>query len=100
MELPQFSPEEITVKTRDDFLIIEGAHKEKDDEAGQGQISRSFTRRYILPVNADQDAIQCDLDAEGVLKVTVPRVQPKGKEEGEEKKHAIAAAKSENGVKA
>jgi len=72
LELQHYTPEEILVKNEDDWLIIQGNHKEKTDE--HGKISRSFKRRYILPVNADKENVTCEINQEGMLTVTVPRI--------------------------
>jgi crystallin, alpha B len=34
LDVQQFTPEEITVKTNDKFIIVEGKHEEKQDEHG------------------------------------------------------------------
>lgn len=47
LDVQQFAPNEITVKTTDKCIIVEGKHEEKADE--HGFISRQFTRRYQLP---------------------------------------------------
>lgn len=39
LDVQQFSPDEITVKTNDKFIIVEGKHEEKQDEHG-------FVSRY------------------------------------------------------
>lgn len=74
LELPHFKPEEITVKTIDDFLVVQGQHEEKKDGSGNGFISRSFKRRYHLPLNADKDEVKCGINKSGILTVTVPRI--------------------------
>lgn len=47
LDVQQFSPEEITVKTADKHIVVQGKHEEKRDE--HGYVSRHFTRRYALP---------------------------------------------------
>lgn len=47
LDVQQFIPNEITVKTTDKFIIVEGKHEEKQDE--HGFVSRQFQRRYMLP---------------------------------------------------
>lgn len=47
LDVQQFTPEEITVKTTDKYVVVEGKHEEKQDE--HGFVSRHFTRRYMLP---------------------------------------------------
>lgn len=47
LDVQQFSPDEISVRTVDDTVVIEGKHEEKEDE--HGFVSRHFVRRYLLP---------------------------------------------------
>lgn len=47
LDVQQFSPNEISVKVTDRFVIVEAKHEEKQDE--HGYVSRQFTRRYMLP---------------------------------------------------
>jgi len=75
MDVHQFSPEEVTVKAVDKYLVVEGKHEEKQDE--HGFVSRSFSRRYRLPddLNAENfdERVTCNLSSDGVLMITVPR---------------------------
>lgn len=47
LDVQQFTPNEITVKTVENAIVVEGNHEEKQDE--HGFISRHFVRRYVLP---------------------------------------------------
>lgn len=47
LDVQQFGPHEISVKTVDDFIVVEGKHEERQDE--HGFVSRQFVRRYQLP---------------------------------------------------
>lgn len=47
LDVQQFGPNEITVTTVDNTVVVEGKHEEKQDE--HGFISRHFVRRYVLP---------------------------------------------------
>ncbi|KAJ8963110.1 hypothetical protein NQ318_018575 [Aromia moschata] len=47
LDVQQFAPNEIVVKTNGNSIIVEGKHEEKQDE--HGFISRHFVRRYVLP---------------------------------------------------
>lgn len=49
LDVQQFTPNEISVKTTEKFIIVEGKHEEKADE--HGFVSRHFVRRYQLPGN-------------------------------------------------
>jgi crystallin alpha B len=47
LDVQQFKPDELTVKTVNDYVVVEGKHEERQDE--HGFISRQFQRRYKLP---------------------------------------------------
>ncbi|XP_068627059.1 protein lethal(2)essential for life-like [Battus philenor] len=80
LDVQHFSPEEISVKTADGFLIVEAKHEERQDE--HGFISRSFTRKYPLPEGIDADSIASKLSSDGVLSVTAPlKAPPKNSDE-------------------
>ncbi|CAH0391501.1 unnamed protein product [Bemisia tabaci] len=55
LDVQQFQPEEVSVKVVDGFLVVEAKHEERQDK--HGYISRSFTRRYKLPKDINEDAI-------------------------------------------
>jgi len=63
----QFKPDEITVKTVNNFVVVEGKHEERQDE--HGFISRQFQRRYKLPDDTEADTVVSQLSSEGVLTI-------------------------------
>jgi crystallin alpha B len=71
LDVQQFSPDEITVKTVDNHVVIEAKHEEKQDE--HGYISRHFVRRYVLPPSHDLVNITSTLSSDGVLTITAPK---------------------------
>ncbi|XP_053619109.1 protein lethal(2)essential for life-like [Plodia interpunctella] len=71
VDVQHFSPDEITVKTSDGFIVIEGKHEEKKDE--HGFVSRQFSRRFKLPEDINVDAVQSRLSSDGVLTVVAPK---------------------------
>ncbi|CAH0547651.1 unnamed protein product [Brassicogethes aeneus] len=72
LDVADFKPEEITVKTIDGNSIqIEAKHDEKED--GHGFVSRQFVRRFVLPNGHDMKAVVSSLSSDGVLTVTAPR---------------------------
>lgn len=71
LDVQHFSPEEISVKTADGYIIVEGKHEEKKDE--HGYVSRQFVRRYALPEGTSPDAVESRLSSDGVLSITAPR---------------------------
>ena len=71
LEVQQFSPEEITVKTVGNQVIVEAKHEERQDE--HGFVSRHFVRRYVLPPSHDVFNITSSLSSDGVLTITAPK---------------------------
>ncbi|XP_026478480.1 protein lethal(2)essential for life-like [Ctenocephalides felis] len=71
LDVQQFKPKEITVKTKDNFVIVEGKHEEQQDE--HGYISRHFVRRYMLPENHEPADVVSSLSSDGVLTITAPK---------------------------
>lgn len=71
LDVQQFAPNEITVKTNDNSIIVEGKHEEKQDE--HGYISRHFVRRYVLPQDHDIREVVSTLSSDGILTITAPK---------------------------
>jgi len=71
VEVENFLPEELTVKTVDHYIIVEGKHEEKEDP--HGFISRQFTRKYLLPIDTKPENVTCNLSTDGILLISVPR---------------------------
>ncbi|VDP05001.1 unnamed protein product [Soboliphyme baturini] len=71
MDVSQFLPEELKIKTVDNMVVIDGKHDEKMDE--HGFISRSFTRKYILPKEVDPETVVSRLSPKGVLTIEAPK---------------------------
>lgn len=71
LDVAQFEPQEITVKTTEKFIVVEGKHEEKQDE--HGFVSRQFTRKYMLPAGHQPDDVFSSLSSDGVLTVTAPK---------------------------
>ncbi|XP_015603615.1 protein lethal(2)essential for life [Cephus cinctus] len=97
LDVQQFSPEEITVKTVDNNVIVEAKHEEKQDE--HGYISRHFVRRYVLPSSHDVENVTSSLSSDGVLTITAPKKSstPAGTERVVNiVKTGVPAAKSED----
>lgn len=70
VDVHHFKPNEVTVKTVDNTVIIEGKHEERDD--GHGSIQRHFVRKYVLPKEYDMSTIHSSLSSDGVLSVRAP----------------------------
>lgn len=74
LDVQHFAPEEISVKTADGYIVVEGKHDEKKDQ--HGFITRQFTRRYALPEGCSPDTVESRLSSDGVLTVTAPKKDP------------------------
>jgi crystallin alpha B len=106
LDVQQFAPEEVHVKTVENYVIIEGKHEEKEDP--HGFISRHFTRKYHLPEGVKGESVNCNLSSDGILTISAVRELPSAPELKEEGvpvpithtgKPAIAEAKSKHGKK-
>ncbi|KAJ2942731.1 hypothetical protein O0L34_g14919 [Tuta absoluta] len=71
VDVQHFAPEEISVKTADGQIIVEGKHEEKRDQ--HGFISRQFVRKYALPEGCTPENVQSRLSSDGVLTITAPK---------------------------
>ncbi|UYV83921.1 hypothetical protein LAZ67_X000611 [Cordylochernes scorpioides] len=71
LDVSHFLPEEISVKTVDDAIVVHGKHEERPDQ--HGFISREFTRRYALPPDVEPNTVTSSLCADGVLLVEAPK---------------------------
>ncbi|XP_063835140.1 protein lethal(2)essential for life-like [Ostrinia nubilalis] len=71
LDVQHFLPEEISVKTADGYIVVEGKHEEKKDD--HGFVSRSFTRRYALPEGTHPETVESKLSSDGVLTITAPK---------------------------
>jgi len=71
LDVKHFKPEEIKVKTIDNYIVISGKHEERADE--HGFITREFTRRYALPHRCDPQMIVSSLKSDGILTIEAPK---------------------------
>ncbi|KRY20040.1 Heat shock protein beta-1 [Trichinella patagoniensis] len=79
LDVKHFKPEELTVKTIDNRLVITGKHEEKQDE--HGFIKREFTRSYYLPKGVKPEQFTSNLSPDGKLIVTAPKMAIEGSKE-------------------
>ena len=71
LDVNHFKPEDIVVKTVDNYIVISGKHEEKADK--HGFIKREFTRRYALPERCDPSKVVSSLKADGILTIEAPK---------------------------
>lgn len=70
LDVQHFQPNEISVKTENNSIIVNAKHEEKKDD--HGYISREFTRRYGLPMGFKVEDVTSSLSSDGVLSVKCP----------------------------
>lgn len=73
IDVGHFLPNEITVKTDHQSIVIHAKHEEKQDD--HGYISREFTRRYDLPGGFKPEDVTSTLSSDGVLSIKCPKPQ-------------------------
>uniref|UniRef100_A0A2R5L920 Putative heat shock hsp20 protein n=1 Tax=Ornithodoros turicata TaxID=34597 RepID=A0A2R5L920_9ACAR len=71
LDVEQFAPDDIEVKTVDNYVIIHGRHGERADDIGM--ISREFTRKCLLPKDVQPESVKCSLTTDGYLVVEAPK---------------------------
>lgn len=79
LDVHQFAPNEINVKTvGNNTIVVDANHEEREDE--HGYISRKFTRRYTLPKGFNIKDVVSTLSSDGVLSIKAPPVEKATKE--------------------
>ncbi|KAG8323606.1 hypothetical protein J6590_001325 [Homalodisca vitripennis] len=81
LDVRQFSPDELSVKIVEDYIIVEGKHEERGDE--HGLVSRHFIRRYRLPGKVDKAGLISNLSSDGILQIYAPKEPPSDEDERE-----------------
>ncbi|XP_062894448.1 heat shock protein beta-2 [Mobula hypostoma] len=65
LDVCQFLPDELSVRTVDNLLEVSGSHPQKLDS--HGFVSREFRRTYVLPLDVDPLLVRASLSHDGVL---------------------------------
>ena len=75
LDVHGFDPKELQVNLHDNYLTVAGRHEEKSPD-GNSFISRSFTRKYHLPQNVNQDNLKSSLTNGGkTLRIEAPLLE-------------------------
>lgn len=74
LDVSHFLPEELSVKTKGNKIVVHGRHEEQRDE--QGYIEREFTRTYLIPDDVDPETVRSSLSSNGQLCIEAPRTRP------------------------
>lgn len=73
LHVEDFKPEEISVKTVGDSIIIDGNHEERKDNIGL--IARHIVRRYQLPIGYKTENVASTLTSDGLLTIKCPKTE-------------------------
>lgn len=82
-ELPGMKKENIKVSLHDGVLTISAENKSETEEKKEGQVIRrerrygKFLRRFAIGPDVQDDKVDAKFE-DGLLKLTIPKVQPKG----------------------
>ena len=76
VDVSQFRPNEVTVRTTDKNVIVHGKHEERTDK--HGFVSREFRRRISLPKGVNPEQVTSTLSPEGTLTVMAPKMAIEG----------------------
>merc|ERR1712020_283693 len=69
-----YKPDELKVTAGRGVVCVEGKHEEKS-QSGEVMVSRQMSRQYHLPASADQAQVTSNLSRDGVLIITIPKIQ-------------------------
>jgi len=87
LELPGFMPEDFSLKTKDDVILLEAVHEGKGD--GEST-SRKFVKEFKVPEGVLKEQLQSSYSSEGILTIHAPRKLDAP--EGAEVQESMAAA--------
>lgn len=73
LDVQHFKPNEISVKTVNNSIIVEANHEEREDS--HGYISRKFTRRYDLPEGFKTKDVVSSISSDGILSIKCPKTE-------------------------
>nr|AKS40081.1 small heat shock protein 31.8 [Grapholita molesta] len=71
MNVRRFKPEEIRVKVKDQYIIVEGRHRVTSDNTRF--MANHFVQRFNLPPGSKQEEVKAVLKENGILSISAPR---------------------------
>ena len=98
LELPGFAPEDFSLKTKDDIIIIEADHSEKAADGSSD--TRKFTKEFKMPSGVVTEQLASTYSGAGILTISAPRVisAPEGAQVSEAMKAQSQAFVTDDGV--
>jgi HSP20 family molecular chaperone IbpA len=74
-DVRDYRPEELSIKTEGDVLIVLAKHETKTEDGGSF-VSKQFEQRFTLPSGVKPESITSSLARDGTLTVSAPRETP------------------------
>ena len=71
LELPGFAPEDFSLKTKDDIIIVEAVHEAKNEDGSTD--SRKFSKEFKMPGGVASEKLASTYSGAGILTVSAPR---------------------------
>jgi len=98
LELPGFAPEDFSLKTKDDIIIVEAIHNTKSEDGSSN--TRQFSKEFKMPGGVVSEQLASTYSGTGILTVSAPRViqAPEGAEVSEAMKAQSQAFVTEDGT--
>ncbi|XP_028167021.1 alpha-crystallin B chain-like [Ostrinia furnacalis] len=72
MNVKRFKPDELRVKVKNRYILVEGHHKENNDNR-QKFMANHFVQRFVLPLGSKQEEVTAILKENGILSITAPK---------------------------
>merc|ERR1712001_315385 len=93
-----FAPEDFSLKTKDDVIIVEAVHEAKNEDGSTD--SRRFSKEFKMPGGVVTEQLASTYSGAGILTVSAPRVieAPEGAEVSEAMKAQSQAFVTEDGT--
>jgi len=98
LELPGFAPEDFSLKTKDDIIVVEAVHDTKNEDGSSN--SRKFSKEFKMPGGVVSEQLASTYSGTGILTVSAPRIidAPEGAEVSEAMKAQSQAFVTEDGT--
>merc|ERR1719219_1420670 len=94
LELPGFAPEDFSLKTKDDIILVEAVHEVKQEDGS------TDSKEFKMPAGVVAEQLSSTYSGAGILMVSAPRVisAPEGAEVSEAMKAQSQAFVTEDGT--
>jgi len=98
LELPGFAPEDFSLKTKDDIIIVEAVHDVKCEDGSSD--CRKFSKEFKMPSGVVTEQLSSTYNGQGILTVSAPRVisAPEGAQVSEAMKAQSQAFVTDDGT--